>query len=193
MTVIYREDNPLEGGADLLTRVSRLARRQAVLKPTNRVAYVFHNLTISIQRKKDFLAAESSAGALLDELSGGVRDMRRLYSEHQLSWYAERVDAARSLLHKKYPYEQTLSLLARGVGMSTFHFARIFSELTGTPPHRYLQRVRLDAAAQRLRQGDSVTEACFASGFRNLSHFIRAFTRRFGASPGKYKTTPVHR
>lgn len=71
--------------------------------------------------------------------------------------------------------------------MSTFHFARLFAELAGTPPHRYLLRVRLDEAARGLRQGASVTDACFASGFQNLSYFIRAFRQRFGISPGKYR------
>ena len=193
VTVIYREENSSEGSADLLTRVRELARRRAVLEPTNRAAYVFRNIKTSAQGGKDDLAAVSSAGSLLDELLDDARNRYRLYAEHQLAWYAERIDAARALLHRNYVSEQRLSSLARAVGMSTFHFARVFSELAGTPPHRYLQRLRLDAAAQRLQQGASVTDSCFTSGFRNLSHFIRVFTRQFGSSPGKYKTRPVHR
>jgi AraC-like DNA-binding protein len=70
--------------------------------------------------------------------------------------------------------------------MSPFHFARVFRELAGTPPHQYLLRVRLTEAARRLRDGDRVTNACFASGFSHLSHFGRLFHRRFGVLPSQY-------
>jgi len=70
--------------------------------------------------------------------------------------------------------------------MSPFHFARLFRETTGTPPHRYLVSVRLREAARRLRQGARVTDACFDVGFGNLSHFVRAFRRTFGVSPSRY-------
>jgi AraC-like DNA-binding protein len=70
--------------------------------------------------------------------------------------------------------------------MSAFHFARVFRELSGTPPHQFLLSIRLREAARRLREGASVTEACYGSGFQNLSHFSRQFTRRFGVKPSLY-------
>src|SRR5262249_17339921 len=111
----------------------------------------------------------------------------KLYKEHQLSWYAERVDAARVLLEMQYATAFSISDLARAVGMSTFHFARIFRELAGMPPHRYLLQVRMIEAARRLQQGASVTVACFAVGFHELGHFSRYFRRWFGVSPSKYR------
>jgi len=94
--------------------------------------------------------------------------------------------------HQTCNQEHTLSQLARSVGMSTFCFARVFAEMIGVPPHRYLVRLRLQAAAQRLREGASVTETCYAVGFRNLSHFIRCFRRRFGVPPSRYRQKPVN-
>jgi AraC-like DNA-binding protein len=72
------------------------------------------------------------------------------------------------------------------VGLSPFHFSRVFRELAGVPPHRYLQRVRLARAAVLLREGMTVTDAALASGFPSLSHFIRQFRRAYGASPSRY-------
>ena len=41
-------------------------------------------------------------------------------------------------------------------------------------------------AAHSLREGASVTETCFNSGFQNLSHFSRQFHHHFGVKPSTY-------
>src|SRR5262249_34785392 len=119
-------------------------------------------------------------------LAGGF-DQRpgHLYGPGQLSWYAARVARARQHLDHEYWADHTLLALARDTGMSPFHFARIFRELAGVPPHRYLVRRRLAAARDRIRDGESVTDVCYAVGFRSLSHFITTFRRAFGVSPSE--------
>ncbi len=112
------------------------------------------------------------------ESTGGA-----LLREHKFGWYAERVDFARQRIDRSFADEMTVSALARDVGMSMFHFSRIFTALVGMPPHRYLLAARLNAARSLLEQGSNVTDACYACGFGNLSHFSRSFARRFGASP----------
>ena len=89
-------------------------------------------------------------------------------------------------MDRDYAAEHKLSSLARAVGISPFHLARVFRELTGVPPHLYLCCARLQNAARSLREGASVTEACFTSGFQNLSHFSRQFRRHFGVKPSTY-------
>jgi AraC-like DNA-binding protein len=106
-----------------------------------------------------------------------------LFHEHKFAWYAERVHAARERLDTELDRMHTVSDLARSVGMSMFHFTRVFTELVGQPPHRYLGEARLRAALSMLRTGRSVTETCFACGFSNLSHFSRRFTKRYGVAP----------
>jgi len=106
-----------------------------------------------------------------------------LFGARKLAWYAERIQAARERLDAEFDDEHTVSALARSVDMSAFHFTRVFAELVGRPPHRYLTERRLTAARQMLKGGHQVTETCFACGFNNLSHFSRSFARRFGVSP----------
>ena len=91
--------------------------------------------------------------------------------------------------------QHSLASLARSVGMSPFQFARVFRELTGCPPHKYLLKVRLDRASRMLLDGKSVTETCFDAGFSNLSHFTRSFRRQFGCAPSSFKSRgagPAH-
>lgn len=163
--------------------LERVARTRPVLPPSNRLAYLF----LQIARISDeHMAAEEAAHSVIAEIAGQSDPLRRPYREHQLSWYADRVDAVRRQIDLHYAAEQRLASLARSVGMSPFHFARIFRELVGIAPHSYLRRVRLQQAARSLRGGASVTEACFTSGFQNLSHFSRQFYRHFGVNASSY-------
>ena len=151
---------------------------------TNRLAYLKTLLIRAVQDPA--MAAESAGGELLAALSESGAGSPHLYRDAQLAWYVARVDAARHTLGMHFDEPLTLGQLARAAGMSPFHFARVFGELTGVPPHRYLMRTRLAHAAARLRDGETVTRASMAAGFGNLSHFSRSFRRAFGVSPSLF-------
>lgn len=159
------------------------------LAPTNRLAFLRLRLT-NLAAIADGLALETLACELISALRSGG-DCGRLYRARQLGWYAERVEAVRETLEALYWEEHSLASLAASVGMSPFQFARVFRELTGYPPHRYLLRVRLERASRMLLDGKSVTETCFDVGFSNLSHFTRSFRRRFGCAPSSFKARAV--
>lgn len=160
---------------------------RTVRPPSNRLGYLRLRLLQQAARGGDFLGVETLGGELLAAVTDGAVGSPHQFRESQLRWYTERVEAARARLERDYAEPHSLVSLAASVGMSPFHFARVFRELTALPPHRYLLRVRLERARQRLRAGSSVTEACFATGFSNLSHFIRSFRDAYGLSPSKMR------
>ncbi len=152
-----------------------------VLRASNRVRYLRWLLQQAVERNAPMLA-EYGASEIFRAHDGVPAP---LYRDHKFAWYVERIHAVRERLDAQFDREHTLSELARSVGMSVFHFARVFSELVGRPPHRYLDDRRLVAARAMLEQGRSVTETCFACGFNDLSHFSRRFSRRFGLPPSR--------
>lgn len=162
-------------------------RGQPLVPLDNRRAYVKKRLLSSMAGSS--LELEAVAGEVLDSAADRGGPRRALYRESQLTWYARRVDRARERLDTEYDRDHSLAALSREAGMSPFHFARVFSELVGVPPHRYLVGRRLDAAERLLREGMSVTETCFACGFTNLSHFVRSFRARQGRSPSALRRT----
>ncbi|MBM7060069.1 helix-turn-helix domain-containing protein [Pseudomonas sp. UL073] len=86
--------------------------------------------------------------------------------------------------------EQPLSLedLAALVALSEYHFARMFRESFGVPPHRYLLARRLARACQLLRHSQlPLGEIALACGFASASHFSNRFRAAFGATPGHYR------
>jgi AraC family transcriptional regulator len=159
---------------------------RVAVSPTNRLRFLKWRLTEAANDQNHF-ALEAIASDLAFAIRNGPSNSKPLYREPQLRWYAERVEAVRKLFETRYAEDHSLVALARSVGMSTFQFARVFSELEGVPPHRHLLRVRLDKAAGMLRDGVSVTQSCFDVGFSNLSHFTRSFRKRFGCLPSSYR------
>ena len=82
----------------------------------------------------------------------------------------------------------SLDALAERSGWSSFHLHRAFRRLVGETPKAYTQRLRLDRAAARLAAGtDRVVDVALDSGFASHEVFTRAFTRRFGRSPERYR------
>ena len=160
------------------------AWRTGVMPSSNRLEYLRERL-LRAAASTDALALEGIAGELLAAMGEGNSAV--LFGARQVRWYAERVDFVRELLEREYAQPHSLAALGRRVGMSAFHFAHVFRELTGTPPHRYLLGARLAHAAERLRQGATVTDTCYAVGFSNLSHFIRSFRRNFRVSPSRFR------
>lgn len=152
-----------------------------VLRASNRLHYLRWLLQRAAQERAPMLA-EYAASEIFHE-PGTTPSL--LFRQNTFAWYAERIHTAREKLDAEFDRDHTVSALARSVGMSAFRFTRVFTELVGRPPHRYLTERRLAAAQEMLKEGRSVTETCFACGFNNLSHFSRSFSRRFGASPSR--------
>jgi AraC family L-rhamnose operon transcriptional activator RhaR len=80
--------------------------------------------------------------------------------------------------------------VAAQVGLSPRHLGRLFGEWAGTSPAAYIDRARLDRAAALLKgSAKSVGQIGAIVGYSDGAHFSRAFTRRFGCTPGAYRKT----
>jgi AraC family transcriptional regulator len=78
----------------------------------------------------------------------------------------------------------SLATLAGLVGLSPFHFCRVFRQSFGTPPHRYHSKRRMERARTLLvESATSVTEIGLALGFRETSAFTAAFRKATGQTP----------
>ena len=81
-----------------------------------------------------------------------------------------------------------LSDVSSHVGMSPYHFCRVFKEATGLTFKQYVTRRRIEWAKCRLRKSDSrVTEVAYDVGFGSLSQFNRSFSRVVGLSPSDWR------
>jgi AraC-like DNA-binding protein len=80
------------------------------------------------------------------------------------------------------------AVIARAIGVSPRYVQMLFAA-EGTTPSALIQDRRLRLAAERLRRPDApcITEVAMAVGFNDLTHFGRAFRKRYGVTPRDYR------
>src|SRR5689334_19690309 len=78
--------------------------------------------------------------------------------------------------------------MSRVAYLSSFHFNRVFHQITGLPPNKFISAMRLDAAKRLLLNTNrSITDICFDVGYNSLSTFTRLFTQRVGLGPREFR------
>jgi AraC family transcriptional regulator len=86
----------------------------------------------------------------------------------------------------------SLAELAAVVYMSPYHFARLFKDSTGVPPHRFVVRQRIARARGVLVTPElSIAQVSRMVGFRTPSHFTTVFRRVLGVTPRAYRTAAL--
>jgi AraC-like DNA-binding protein len=79
----------------------------------------------------------------------------------------------------------TLEDAATELGVSREQLSRSFRTALGIPPATWLRQRRLELARQLLMAPDAqVQEVARHIGYRSVSQFLRAFTARYGTTPG---------
>lgn len=103
--------------------------------------------------------------------------------------YIYRINKVMDYIEKHIDQPLTLNELADVACFSSFHFHRIFTYLTGETPIAFTQRLRIEKAAQLLRnnQALSVSEIAFMCGFSSLSLFSRTFRKTFGVTSREFR------
>jgi len=116
----------------------------------------------------------TSVGAAVEEPSRGLtpQQMKRV------------LDVVQDQLSQ----DLSLEALARQIGFSPYHFARLFRQTTGESPHQFVLRQRIARAQRLLTEGGMpLAHVAVESGFADQSHLTRAFKRQLGLTPRAYR------
>jgi AraC-like DNA-binding protein len=85
--------------------------------------------------------------------------------------------------------------LAQRAGISVGYLHRVFAE-QGCTVSDYIVEQRLGRAYARLASHqplrESITQIAFQVGFKNCSHFSKAFHQRYGQSPSQLRAKLLH-
>lgn len=86
----------------------------------------------------------------------------------------------------------SLHVLATLIGVSEYHFLRLFKASFDETPLQYIIRLRMDRAKYLLKKTTlSVTEVGLEVGYESVSHFITLFKRHTGVTPVQFQRQAV--
>jgi AraC family transcriptional regulator len=90
----------------------------------------------------------------------------------------------RALMAERLAEPLPLADLAAVAGLSVSQFTRRFRAATGLAPHRFLVRLRVDAACRLLRSGSlPIAEIAAGCGFSHQEHLTRVLRAQLGTTP----------
>lgn len=83
--------------------------------------------------------------------------------------------------------KMTIARLAEIMCVTPDHFIRIFKQINGLTPNKYIQRIRVERAQTLMLSSDmDITEIAREVGMPNLSQFSRFFRQQTGVPPSVY-------
>ncbi|PSN19658.1 AraC family transcriptional regulator [filamentous cyanobacterium CCP5] len=81
-----------------------------------------------------------------------------------------------------------LADLAELLGMSPFHFGRMFKQSTGISPHQYVIQQRIEQAKRLLKNSDqAIIDIALECGFNSHSHLSKQFRQVTGVTPREFR------
>ena len=100
----------------------------------------------------------------------------------------DKLKAALFRVQQCYAQDISVQKAASLCGFSESHFMKLFRELTGMSFTAYLVNYRLELAASQLAgTALRVIEIAANCGFHNQSYFTRAFVKKYGMPPSRYR------
>ena len=103
-----------------------------------------------------------------------------------LAPFKQLAEKAMALLTENWQDPPNMSVLAKRLHVSREHLARVLRSTCGQPPGVWLRRYRLGRAADLLESGQSIQAVAEACGYCTVPHFIHAFRRVLGSTPGRW-------
>ena len=95
-----------------------------------------------------------------------------------------------NLIHNNFEEDLSNEILAKSLNLNHRYFIKIFKEIMGITPQRYLLNYRLNIADILLHEGVSITEVAKRIGYDDYKVFSQTYFNNRGVRPKKYANTP---
>jgi AraC family transcriptional regulator of arabinose operon len=156
--------------------VARLQPGTKACEPIVRRMFDVHHLSKGALVKRELFAMNA-----LEEVLLLCDSANPLSNRHSID---PRVASAMDFFCRNSAGNVTIDQAAESVGISTSRLAHLFRQQAGITPQQFLEKQRLDRAAQLLDATQlSIKEISRQVGFANPFYFTLRFKRQFGRSP----------
>jgi len=106
----------------------------------------------------------------------------------QLSEDYLRIEQAILYLENHYKDQPGLEEVAANIGLSEFHFQRLFTRWAGVSPKRFLQFLTKEGAKDLLGRSENLLDTTHQVGLSSLGRLHDLFVTTEAVSPGEYKS-----
>lgn len=100
----------------------------------------------------------------------------------------ERIEKSIKFLETNFPSQPGLKELADHIGLSEFHFQRLFSRWVGISPKRFLQFLTKEYAKHLLEDSVNLLDVTFEAGLSSPGRLHDLFVNCEAVTPGEYKS-----
>ena len=106
----------------------------------------------------------------------------------QLSDDYLRIEQAILYLESHYKEQPSLEDIAAKIGLSEYHFQRLFTRWAGVSPKRFLQFLTKENAKGLLDRSENLLDTTHQTGLSSLGRLHDLFVNAEAVSPGEYKS-----
>ena len=108
-------------------------------------------------------------------------------NEKQLAEDYLRIEQAILYLENHYKDQPALEEVAANIGLSEYHFQRLFTRWAGVSPKRFLQFLTKEGAKGLLDQSENLLDTTHGVGLSSLGRLHDLFVTTEAVTPGEYK------
>lgn len=166
-------------------------RKQNILRPAkfkDELLWVFNHLRI--EHSKISFSSKMIIQCLCDLLLQYLREEIHIEMDLYQQEILEKLNALVQKIYAdiKYPWDVKTLSEESGLYLSKSHFIKIFIENMGLTPMRMVTKIRMEIAANLLKNTtDNLSKIAYTIGYNTPYAFSDAFKRWFGVSPKQYR------
>ena len=100
----------------------------------------------------------------------------------------QRIEQAIMYLENHYKEQPSLEAVAANIGLSEYHFQRLFTRWAGVSPKRFLQFLTKEGAKELLSRSENLLDTTHQVGLSSLGRLHELFVTTEAVTPGEFKT-----
>ncbi len=106
----------------------------------------------------------------------------------ELSQHYKLIEQAIQYIEANVQTQPELKEVSSAVGLSEYHFQRLFTDWTGISPKRFMQFLTKENAKKLLSQSENLLETTHQVGLSSLGRLHDLFVNTEAVTPGEYKS-----
>jgi len=99
----------------------------------------------------------------------------------------KQIEKAIKYIDVNFKEHPSVDEVAKNIGMSKYHFIRVFKEYVGVTPKQFLHSVTLNYAKEHIKESKSILDSSLDIGLSSSSRLHELFVNLIGVTPKEWK------